>query len=85
MVFKFYFLKKNIFTPFQRKSHTKIYLFIYGQAFHMKKKKTNKQTYACMILIMFILAFLQKKNKIFVMHILEFYSKFIKLIEIVPQ
>jgi hypothetical protein len=50
-----------------------------------KKKKTNKQKYACMILIMFILAFLQKKNKIFVMHILEFYSKFIKLIEIVPQ
>jgi len=83
MVFKFYFLKKNIFIPFQRKSHTKIYLFIYGQAFHMKKKK--KQKYACMILIMFILAFLQKKNKIFVMYILEFYSKFIKFIEIVPH
>jgi hypothetical protein len=46
---------------------------------------TNKQKYACMILIMFILAFLQKQHKIFVMHILEFYRKFIKLIEIVPQ
>ena len=43
----FIFLKKNIFTPFQRKSHTKIYLFIYGQAFHMKKKK-NKQTKICL-------------------------------------
>jgi hypothetical protein len=66
MVFKFYFLKKYIFIPSQRKSHTKIYLFVYGQAFQMKKKK-NKQT------------------KIFVMHILGFYNKFIKLIEIYPS